>query len=132
MIRRRLSTRQREQLYEDEAAKAIAAGRGHYPICNICSFPILRGREWDESHDPSKPRWLGGAVTGIAHRKCNRDHNHTTDTPLFAKNERMRKRDLDFKRSSNPLPGGRYDSIRKTMSGRVVDRSTGQPWGSRR
>lgn len=126
--RRRLTSPQRDELYRAECEKARAADRGDFAICNICSFPILPGREWDESHDPSKPHWLGGAVTGIAHRKCNRQHNHQFDTPLFAKNERVRKRHLDITRSRSPLPGGRDDPFKKTMAGAVVDRQTGAPW----
>lgn len=131
MIPRRLSTRQREKLYESEAQKAREADRGKHPICNICGYQILPGRSWDESHDPSKPKWLGGLVTGIAHRKCNQLHNNRVDTPLYAKSERQRTKFLDLKRSRSPVPGGRYDSIKRTMSGRVVDRATGQPWRSR-
>lgn len=124
-------TKQREALYKRECEKSRAAGLGDYPICRLCPLPILPGQLWDESHDKHKPRWLGGAIDGIAHRRCNRIHNNMHDTPLYAKSERQRKGFLDLKRSSTPLPGGREDRIKKTMSGRVVDRSTGQPWGSR-
>lgn len=126
MIRRRLTSKQREALYQSEADKAREAGLGDLPFCNICKMPILRGREWDVSHDPSKGRWLGGLVTGIAHRKCNRDHGAQVETPKFAKSERTLKRHLDFTRSRTPLPGGRDDSIKKTMRGDVVVRATGQ------
>lgn len=126
-FRRRLTTRQREQLYESEAEKAREAGRGDYPLCNICSFPILRGREWDQSHDPTKGRWLGGLVTGIAHRKCNRNHGAQIENPKFAKSERIRKRHMDFTRSRSPMQGGRDDTIKKTFRGEVVLRSTGEP-----
>lgn len=122
MNRRRLTTKQREELYRSECEKAREAGRGDYAICNICTFPILPGREWDESHDPTKPRWLGGEVTGIAHRKCNRQHNNEIDTPLYAKNERVRKRFMDFTRSRTPMQGGRDDTIKKKISGDVVPR----------
>lgn len=132
MIRRRLSTKQREALYESEAGKAREAGRGEFPICNLCDMPITRGREWDESHDPTKPRWLGGQVTGIAHRRCNRLHNNSHDTPLYAKSERVRKRFMDFTRSQSPLPGGRDDDLMRKINGETVLRSTGQPlWRSR-
>lgn len=121
-LRRRLSAKGREELWKAEAIKARAAGRGDNPICRLCEFPILPGREWDESHEKHKPHWMGGIVDGIAHRKCNRRHNHEHDTPLFAKNERIRKRHLDFTRSDNPLPGGREDRFKKKVNGRVVER----------
>lgn len=118
----RSRTKQREALYQRECEKARAAGLGEYPICRLCPLPILPGQLWDESHEKFKPRWLGGAVDGIAHKKCNRRWNNTHDTPLFAKSERQRKGFLDFKRSSTPLPGGREDRIRKRMNGDVVPR----------
>lgn len=118
----RSRTKQREALYASECEKARAAGLGDYPICRLCPLPVLSGQMWDESHDKHKPRWLGGAIDGIAHRRCNRIHNNTHDTPLFAKSERQRKRHLDFKRSAVPLPGGRDDVLKKKMSGEVVRR----------
>lgn len=125
-FRRRLSTKQREALWQSEADKAEAAGLGVLPICNICRMPIVHGTLWDESHDPFKPLWLGGSVTGIAHRRCNRLHNNAHDTPAFAKSERVRKRFMDFTRARSPLPGGRDDDLKKTMRGEVVRRATGE------
>ena len=119
---RRLSARAREELWQAEAAKARKADCGDYPICNLCDRPILPGRDWDESHEKRKPHWLGGVVEGIAHRRCNRIWNNRHDTPLFAKNERVRKRHLDFTRSMRPLPGGRDDVLKKRLSGEVVRR----------
>jgi hypothetical protein len=119
MIRRRLSTRQREQLYAAEVEKAQIAERGDYPICALCDLPVEPGQAWDESHQKHKPRWLGGAVDGIAHRRCNRRHNNRHDTPLFAKNERMRKKHLDLVRSSQPMPGGKHDDRYRGVDGIV-------------
>lgn len=126
MIRRRLSTKQREQLYESEAQKARETGLGEYPICKLCPLPILPGQLWDENHEAHKPRWLGGKVDGISHRRCNRLHNNNHDTPLFAYNERVRKRFMDFTRSPTPVPGGRDDDLKRKMNGKTVLRSTGQ------
>lgn len=128
-FRKRLSTKQREALYQSEAEKARIAGLGDFPVCAICKFPILPGRRWHVSHEQHKPHWLGGEVAGISHEKCNLDWNHTHDTPKWAKNERIRKRHLDLNRPRTPLPGGRHDQIKKTMRGEVVDRRTGQRWG---
>ena len=127
----RLSTTAREKLYDAEAAKAAAAGRGHLPICNICDCPIDGVKQdWDESHDPAKPRWLGGEITGIAHRKCNRLHNNRHDTPLFHKTRRQRQGFIGAKVArTRPLPGGRKDVLKKQMDGTVIDRRTGEPIG---
>jgi hypothetical protein len=124
-------TKAREALYARECEKARAEGLGDYPICNLCGTPVLPGRLWDESHDPAKPRAWGGTETAVAHRKCNRQHGARVVTPMVAKAKRQRRMHLDIFRSTTPLPGGREDRVKKTMSGKVVDRSTGQPWGSR-
>jgi hypothetical protein len=124
MTRRRLNASQREELWQAEAAKACEQGRGPNPICNLCTFDILPGSEWHESHDPLKPKWLGGEITGIAHAKCNRRHNNQHDTPLYARNERVRKRFMDFRVPQQQLPGGRDDRLKKKMNGRVVERWT--------
>lgn len=115
-------TRQREALYADECHKALAAGRGEHPICRLCDLPITPGSPWDINHEAHKPKWLGGAVDGISHKRCNRLHNNQVDTPLFAKNERTRRKHLDLSRSATPLPGGRDDRIKKKMNGDVVVR----------
>lgn len=117
----RLSARAREQLYDAEALKASESGRGDLPICNICNRPIDGVRQrWDVSHDPSKPRWLGGAITGIAHTHCNREHNNHHDTPLFHKSNRQRQKNIGAFRSRVPLPGGRDDRLKKKIDGAVV------------
>lgn len=124
MLRRRLSTRDRERLYDAEAAMAFVLGRGDLPICNICGDPIDGVKSaWDESHDPQIPHWLGGEVTGIAHRRCNRQHNNEHDTPLFWKTKRVRQRHIGAHVArSRPLPGGRGDYLKKKISGEVVRR----------
>lgn len=131
MTRHRLNASEREQLWKSEADKARAEGRGDHPICKLCNFTILPGSEWHANHQSHKPRWMGGEIDGISHAKCNRRHNNQHDTPLFAKNERVRKRFMNFRSPDNPLPGGRDDPRKKTMRGKVVDRATGQPWWSR-
>lgn len=123
MTRRpRLNAKQREELWNTEARKAREVERGEFPICVHCDFPILPGRGWDACHDPDKPRWLGGEIVGCGHPKCNARHAHQHDTPKFAKNNRVRARFMDFKRSATPLPGGRDDRLKKCLNGRVVER----------
>ena len=115
-------TKQREALYADECHKALKSGRGEHPICKLCDRPITPGALWDINHQSHKPKWLGGAVDGISHRRCNRRHNNKVDTPLFAKNERMRRKHLDLPRTANPIAGGREDRLRKKLNGDVVAR----------
>lgn len=122
----RLSTTKREQLYDHWR------GDAECPTCNLCSLKIQKGQDWDESHNLHLPRALGGKVTGLAHRRCNRLHNNRHDTPLIAKNTRIRQKHIRAFRSRSPIPGGRDDPRKRTMSGQVVDRATGERWGTRR
>lgn len=120
----RLSSSAREKLYDAEAAKAKEAGLGDLPLCNICGFAIDGTKaRWDASHDPSKPRWLGGAITGIAHSRCNARHAHEIDTPLYAKSRRQRWMNIGAKRSRFPMQGGRDDRLKKRVDGTVVIRN---------
>jgi hypothetical protein len=123
VLRRRLTTKQREELYASEVQKAQSAGRGDFPICRLCDRPIVAGSLWDENHQGHKPAWLGGVTDGISHRRCNRINNNEYATPLFAKSERVRKGWLDLRRSRTPLPGGRDDRLKKKIDGRVVERA---------
>jgi hypothetical protein len=123
--RKRLTTKGRRELYRREAAKARDAGLGEHPICNIawCGLPVLPGQSWDESHD-GIPHAFGGTVVGVAHSRCNRIHGAQVVVPAVAKSKRVRERHLDIARTARPLPGGRFDRLRKTMTGRVVERGT--------
>lgn len=122
---RRRTAKQREELWRAEAEKARAAGRGDYPICNLCGFPVLPGRLWDESHESGRPRAFGGTETGVAHRKCNRRHGAEVVVPMVAKAKRQWRRNLGISEpgvSLNPLPGGRDDRLKKKLTGEVVPR----------
>jgi len=123
---RKLSTTKREQLYDRLRGDAL------YPTCNICMLYIDPGQDWDESHDPHLPRALNGKVTGLAHRRCNQQHNNEHDTPLVAKSKRVRQKHIRAFRARHPMPGGRNDPRKRTMAGQVVDRATGAPWSPRR
>lgn len=127
-FRRRLSPKQRKALYESERDKAIEAGRGTFPICNLCTLSIIGGQRWHQSHNPYLPRALGGFVDGIAHERCNLRHAHTHDVPLIAKSKRIREKFLDQRRTQTPLPGGRDDRLKRTMKGKTVLRESGEPW----
>lgn len=126
---RRLTTTQRRTLYEKAVEAAKDAGREH-PACNLCPHPILPGQLWDESH-VGAPKALGGTDVGIAHRRCNRIHGAQVVVPMVAKAKRTDDKFRDIKRSRNPLPGGRDDRIKRTLSGMLIDRATGEKWGVR-
>jgi len=123
--RPRSRTKAREALYQRECEKARAAGLGDYPICNLCGFPVLPGRLWDESHDPALPRARGGTETAIAHRKCNRRHGAEVVVPTLAKTKRQwrdHRGIADLGIEPTRLPGGRDDRLKKKLTGEVVVR----------
>lgn len=133
MIRRRLTTRQREALYESEAQKAREAGRGEFPICALCDLPIFPGQRWHDNHDKYLPHALGGKRDGISHERCNLDHGHRIATPQVAKNKRQRQKHIGAWRTSRPMVGSKASGIKLPMnqSGPIL-RSTGQPlWRTR-
>jgi hypothetical protein len=115
--RRGLSSTAREALYDR------CRGENAFPICNIpgCGLPVLPHQDWDESHIGA-PAAFGGTDTGVAHRKCNRDHGAQVVTPMVAKAKRGRQKFIGAWVSNYPMRGGRNDSIKRTMSGRVVKR----------
>lgn len=132
MTLNRLTTKQREVLWDTEAAKALAAKRGPYPICNICDLPVTPGQNWHDSHNKYWPRAVGGQRDGIAHAKCNLRHNNLHDTPLVAKVKRQRQSYIHAKVSnSRPLAGTIASGIRKPLNGPPVWRDSGRPLHSR-
>lgn len=114
--RRGLSSTDREKLYDR------CRGENEFPICNLCFTPVDGTRDaWDESH-VGAPHCFGGTETGVAHRDCNRRHGAEVVTPMAAKAKRVRRNFIGASVSDHPMPGGRDDTIRRTMSGRVVKR----------
>jgi hypothetical protein len=114
--RRSLSSTKREELYDR------CRGENEFPICNLCGCPVDGTRQaWDESHFPV-PATFGGTETGVAHRDCNRRHNHEVVTPANAKANRVRRNFIGASVSQTPMRGGRQDTIKRTMAGRVVKR----------
>lgn len=114
--RRSLSSTKREELYDR------CRGDHPFPLCNLCGHPVDGTRQaWDESHFPV-PASFGGTETGVAHRSCNQKHNHEVVTPQNAKSNRVRQHFIGAAVSRTPMRGGRTDSIKRTMSGRVVPR----------
>lgn len=124
-----LTARQRQQLYDREVEKARAAGRGDLPICNLCDEEVKLGSLWHESH-VGRPKANGGTEVGIAHDRCNLEHNNRFVTPQIAKANRQRWAHTGAKlKSRRPLPGSRSDWRSKKVNGTVIDRRTGEPIG---
>lgn len=82
-------------------------------------------------------RELGGDNSvdncAVLTRTCWRLKTDTYDIPVIAE----AKRRADSHRgiripSRTPLPGGRDDPRKRTMSGKVINRATGQRWGGAR
>jgi hypothetical protein len=122
----RFGSRRREQLYQREALAAHKAGRGEFPVCVHCGLPVT-GKAWDESH-VGAPAALGGKVTGVGHRLCNRLDNNRVVTPMVAKVKRVRLRHLGVTGPGlgrHALPGGRRSNISKTFADGVVARLSG-------
>lgn len=126
MTRRRLTPKQRQDLYDRERARARAGGQGDLPICNLCGLIVLAGAQWDESHVGTPAAW-NGSDTGIAHRRCNRLHGSKVVTPMVAKTKRVREKFLDLRRPTKPLPFGRDDRLKQRVGGGIVDRRTNRP-----
>jgi hypothetical protein len=122
----RFGTKKREALYQREELAAHFAGRGQYPICNLCDLPVMPGQAWDESH-VGAPKSLGGTSTGIAHRRCNHEHGAAVVTPMVAKAKRNRRKHVGIAGvglGRHPLPAGVRTKITKTMLRGVQPRLT--------
>lgn len=85
--RHRLTASQREDLYDYEVVKALATGRGQFPICAICDCPIFPGQRWHESHNKFLPHAIGGEPDGI---RCARTKNHRPSFGFSTAIERRR------------------------------------------
>lgn len=128
--RDRLTAAQREELWDREAAKASASGRGQFPLCRLCDCPIFPGQRWHENHNRYQPHAIGGEVDGISHERCNIDHANAIDKPHIAKVKRQRQKHIGAELSSlRPLPFGRTDHLKRKVTGEIVLRDTNQPWG---
>lgn len=122
--RHRLSRKERRELWEAEAAKAVEAELGEFPICNICDLPVHALQDWDQSHMPVAHSF-GGVEFGIGHRRCNRLHGAQVVRPALAKSDRIRERHVNIRGEGlgrTPMDGGRRSPVSKTIEGRVVPR----------
>lgn len=120
MSRRRLSTKERVALFEK-----------HRGICHICEQPIQVGQRWEVSH--IIPLGLGGldvdSNRAPAHKRpCHDWQTRVTDIPAIAKSRRVHARHIGAHEPRRRLPFGRDDRLKRRIGGRIVLRSTGQPW----
>lgn len=115
--RRGLSSTEREKLYDR------CRGENEFPICNIpgCGGFVMPGQRWVESHFPV-PFALRGSETGIAHERCNRLYASKVEVPMIAHVKRVRRNFIGASVSDRPMPGGRDDTIKKSIDGRVRPR----------
>ena len=119
--RARSNSQQGSSVYgtaQRRAFYAQACGDGEYPNCNLCGLPARPGQKWDESHEGA-PHALGGATTGIAHRRCNRRHGSEVVTPMVADAKRQYDKHRGIHVSRSPMPGGREVPRKRTMDERT-------------
>lgn len=114
--RKRLSTRDRERLFNK------ARGDEECPTCPRCELLVRKTDRWHAGHELSP--LLGGRndADQVEHAFCNLRFAREYEVPLIAHNDRMRQRANGAYRSRYPMRGGRDDTIKRTMGGRVVER----------
>jgi 5-methylcytosine-specific restriction protein A len=112
--RRSLATRERLDLY------LAAHGR-----CQRCGWALAPGTRWEIDH--VIPLALGGRDQAdnlqVLCTACHGGKTHRIDVPAIAKTARIRARHLGARTSRRPLPGGRRSRWKKTIDGRVLERS---------
>jgi len=108
--------------------RRVALFQSHAGVCHLCSGRIQAGEAWEVSHEI--PLELGGADDEAnmrpAHAKCHRAHTSTVDIPNIARAKRRYAKHIGARKRSTFL-GSRQSRWKKTISGRVVDRFTGEP-----
>ncbi|HEX4114162.1 MAG TPA: hypothetical protein VH020_16635 [Stellaceae bacterium] len=116
----RFNSIRREKAWNGAKAAAFYAGLGSHPVCNLCQLPVFETDDWDESHDPAKPKCFGGRDTGVAHRRCNRDHGAKVVTPAYAEGNRVRRKAIGALKpgmGKSPMRGGRRDDFKIAVGG---------------
>lgn len=97
---------------------------------NGCGRVITAGEAWTCDH-------IVALVNGGQNAESNLHPLCGWCNPLKTANDMREKSRTYFRglrhagiklKAARPLPGGRDDPRKKTISGRVVDRRTGQPW----
>lgn len=125
---RSLSPTKREIVWQRERYAAHVAGRGRFPICIHCDLPVHDKKAWDVAHRHA--RAFGGIDgvenLGVAHAECNR-RDGAQVTSDKARTDRVRQADIGARGpglGKHPMRGGRRDTVKRTMAGRVVKRAT--------
>lgn len=122
--RKHMTSAQRAAFY------AAACGEDEYPTCGYCGQPVLSEQKWDAAHEGTPHTW-GGKNTAVWHNRCNEKHNNEVVTPLYAKGKRQYRKARDIYRSRKPFRTKEQPFVR-TVDGRLLDRVTREPWGSRK
>lgn len=123
----RFGSKLRDQTWALEKFAAYQAGRGDLPICIHCDRPVHIDQMWDVAH-VTVPRAFGGKSVACGHRRCNQEDNHNVVTPMFAKAERVRKKNCGIDGPGlgpSPMQAGRRSHLTKTMRNGVQPRLTG-------
>jgi 5-methylcytosine-specific restriction enzyme A len=112
--RRSLSTRDRLALF--------LAAKGQ---CQACRWHLRPGTAWEVDH--IIPLGLGGrdevSNLQVLCVPCHSGKTRRRDVPAIAKSARARARHLGAVRSRRPMPCGKTSRWKKTIDGRVVERS---------
>jgi 5-methylcytosine-specific restriction endonuclease McrA len=112
--RRSLSTRERLDLFLE------AKGQ-----CQACGWQLRPGTRWEVDH--VIPLALGGrdetSNLQVLCEPCHSGKTRTRDVPAIAKSARARARHLGAVRSSRPMPCGKASRWKRTMDGKIVERS---------
>lgn len=119
-----MTTAQRDALYK------AACGENEFPICGYCLQWVRPSQDWDGAHEGVPHTW-GGNDIAVWHRRCNAKHNAEVVTPMYAKGNRQYKKNRDIYRSRNPFRS-KERPFKRMPDGRLVNRVTGEPWGSRK
>jgi 5-methylcytosine-specific restriction endonuclease McrA len=112
--RRSLSTRERLDLF-------VAA----YGRCQGCGWTLTPGTRWEVDH--VIPLALGGRDAldnmQVLCVPCHSGKTRRHDVPAIAKAARLRARHVGAVRARRPMPGGKASRWKRTVDGRVVERS---------
>lgn len=136
---RQIAMRHTRNNFSKETKRQAFARSGGTCECHLithvfkvaCGRPIGDGNVWYEHIDPDRVSGRNDLGNCAALTKtCGRFKSAAYDLPVIA---RVRKREDRSRgiRNAPSLPGNRFDPRRKKISGKVVDRVTGEPWGMR-
>lgn len=115
-----------------------ACGPDGVPRCESIRVPVLASigcnrvlRDGDINYHHILASALGGSNDldncAVLCRTCHAITTATNEQPVIAQDRRV----ADLARGIKPpstLPGAKADPFKKTLSGLVVDRQTGEPW----